>query len=138
MSMNVLTAEAGGERAQPSSQLLVRSRRDADLTVVRVAGQLDTYTVARFSQCLDKARLHRSKRVVIDLTAVTFVDSAGVRALVSASSHFTQRAVRLGLVCPQCPTLDALRACNLLMAFCVGQSVAEVHVALAASDHHLR
>lgn len=137
LSMQTLTAAAGPDQGRLTSQLLLRSRHDGGLTVLQLAGELDIYTVVRFSRGLHRA-VHRSDRVVIDLTEVTFVDSAGVRGLTSAANRFAQQAVRLGLVCPAGPTLQALRACHLLTAFCIGQTVEDTYVAMEAWDQPVR
>lgn len=51
-----------------------------DLTVCRPAGELDAYTVAQFREAL--AELGTGERVLIDLSAVPFLDSAGLGALI--------------------------------------------------------
>jgi anti-sigma B factor antagonist len=49
-------------------------------TVLRPTGELDAFTVASFRQVLSE--LAPSSSVVMDLTSVTFLDSAGLGALV--------------------------------------------------------
>ena len=56
-----------------------------DACRVQVAGEVDIETVPQLQQALEDAAASAS--VVLDLTAVTFIDSSGVRVLV----EFAQR-----------------------------------------------
>lgn len=53
-----------------------------DHVVVRPAGELDAYTVAQFREALGE--LAGTSRVLIDLSEVPFMDSAGLGALIGA------------------------------------------------------
>jgi anti-sigma B factor antagonist len=68
----------------PDGSLELETSMDADgeRTVLTVAGEVDVATVESFRHALLAAQ--RSHRVVVDLSAVTFMDSAGVNALVGA------------------------------------------------------
>lgn len=55
-------------------------------TTVHVAGELDIATVADLEQALN-ASLVRSPLVVLDLRELTFIDSGGVRTVVSCSER---------------------------------------------------
>jgi anti-anti-sigma factor len=57
-------------------------RTDGDHTVLTVGGEVDIVTVESFDEALRNAQ--RSPRVVVDLSEVTFMDSAGINALVGA------------------------------------------------------
>lgn len=54
-------------------------------TVVRVEGELDLGTAPKLSDLLE-GHAAAGKRVVLDLTACGFIDSSGLRALLSARS----------------------------------------------------
>jgi stage II sporulation protein AA (anti-sigma F factor antagonist) len=55
---------------------------EGEHTVLAVGGEVDIVTVGSFRQALLDAQ--QSSRVVVDLSGVTFMDSAGINALVGA------------------------------------------------------
>jgi anti-sigma B factor antagonist len=57
-----------------------RETHPGDIVVCRAIGELDAFTVSQLRQAL--AELASSHRLVIDLSGVTFVDSAGLGALI--------------------------------------------------------
>ena len=74
-------------------------------TVCRPVGELDAFTVSQFRQAL--AELASSPRLLIDMSGVPFVDSAGLGALIGG----IRRARELGgdvAVCCNRPTLVRL------------------------------
>ena len=73
--------------------------------VCRPVGELDAFTVSQFRQAL--AELASTPRLVIDMSSVPFVDSAGLGALIGG----IRRARELGgdvAVCCNRPTLVRL------------------------------
>ena len=64
------------------AELDTRIRVDGTQTVLSVGGEVDAATVERLRSALVDAQ--RAPRVIVDLSAVTFLDSAGVNALVGA------------------------------------------------------
>jgi anti-anti-sigma factor len=73
---------AGSDGPDSARELDITIRADGDPTVLAVGGEVDIVTVESFSQALSDAQ--RSPRVVVDLSEVTFMDSAGINALVGA------------------------------------------------------
>lgn len=59
-------------------------RGGVDSAWVQVGGELDLATAPRLVEALRDAR-HGARRVVLDLRELTFLDSAGVHAIVDAS-----------------------------------------------------
>src|SRR3954447_20492945 len=75
---------------------------ESDLDGVRlleVFGELDLATAPRLCSALDAARIHRVRRVVVDLTGVDFCDSTGLRALIGASKELRVSGGRLAIAC---------------------------------------
>jgi anti-anti-sigma factor len=94
----------------------------ADKDVVRVAltGPLDIYTVPAFRQDVDPSA-DAGGQIVIDLTGVTLIDSAGLGALVSLRNQaFRDGAGSLGLVCPQQHLRRVFELAGLRRAFSFG------------------
>jgi anti-anti-sigma factor len=74
------------------------SDRDG-VRLVEVFGELDLATAPRLCSALDAARIHRVKRLAIDLTGVDFCDSTGLRALIGASTELRVSGGRLAIAC---------------------------------------
>jgi anti-sigma B factor antagonist len=78
---------------------------DEGFTICRPVGELDAFTVSQFRQAL--AELATNRRLLIDMSGVPFVDSAGLGALIGG----IRRARELGgdvAVCCNRPTLSRL------------------------------
>src|SRR3954468_6522431 len=67
--------------------------------LLEVFGELDLATAPRLCSALDAARIHRVRRVVVDLTGVDFCDSTGLRALIGASKELRVSGGRLAIAC---------------------------------------
>lgn len=65
----------------------VQTWRHPGGVVLVVTGELDLGTTPRFEEALEKAQRAESARVVLDLTAVTFLGSPGLTALVRANER---------------------------------------------------
>jgi anti-anti-sigma factor len=63
-------------------------RPDPSTWAVTVSGELDLATAPQLEAVFEALEPARSDRVVIDLEAVTFIDSSGIRALVRAKRRF--------------------------------------------------
>ncbi|SDI32963.1 anti-anti-sigma factor [Actinokineospora alba] len=65
----------------------VQTWRHPGGVVLVVTGELDLGTAPRFEEALEQAQRAESDRVVLDLTAVTFLGSSGLSALVRANAR---------------------------------------------------
>ena len=74
-------------------------------TVCRPVGELDAYTVASFRDAL--GLLADSPRVVIDLSDVPFMDSAGLGALIGGIRRAREHGGEVAVACSR-PTLTRL------------------------------
>lgn len=101
-------------------------------TVCRPVGELDAFTVSQFRQAL--AGLVGKRRLVIDMSAVPFVDSAGLGALIGG----IRRARELGgdvAVCCNRPTLvRLLRTTGFDRIVTVAESVEEAAASLESAS----
>lgn len=92
--------------------------------VIHVSGEIDTLTAPALSEQLAQ-RLPNAPLVVLDLSAVTFLGSAGLAALVAAKDDAAQRGALLRLVCGSRIVTRALEATGLLGLFDVADGVPE-------------
>jgi anti-sigma B factor antagonist len=96
-------------QALPSFELTVE-RYDSVATVV-VSGELDLATVPRLYAAVAEHR--DAKLLVLDMTATTFIDSTGVRALVKADRRGLHSGSRLVVVVGEGPVRRVLELCEL-------------------------
>lgn len=79
---------------------------DSDgFTLCRPMGELDAYTVASFREALGELATH--PRVVIDLSEVPFMDSAGLGALIGGIRRAREHGGEVAVACSR-PTLTRL------------------------------
>ncbi len=86
-----------------------------DVVVVRVAGNLDIYTIARLRQRMARHDLSDGQ-VVLDVSDVTLIDSSGLGTLLAFANRARRSGSRLPLICR--PDLaDVLQIARLTDAF---------------------
>ena len=74
-------------------------------TLCRPMGELDAYTVTSFREALGELATH--PRVVIDLSEVPFMDSAGLGALIGGIRRAREHGGEVAVACSR-PTLTRL------------------------------
>jgi anti-sigma B factor antagonist len=62
---------------------------------VAIAGELDLATAPLLEEKLAQAEISGESSIVIDLSAVTFIDSSGLRALLDATARSLESGDRL-------------------------------------------
>lgn len=67
---------------------------------VRPSGDFDLMAVEPFDVEVDRAAVLAGDRVVVDLRALTFIDSSGLRALLAANERLAARGVSVRFVRP--------------------------------------
>ena len=83
----------------PTTLELTLSQRDGE-TVVSAAGELDVNTAPELREQLARLAADDVRRVVVDLTDVSFVDSTALSVLVSALKRLRQADGDLELASP--------------------------------------
>ena len=71
-----------------------------DVVILHQTGDLDAYTAPELRSHLHGATEGDARLVVVDLSAVTFIDSAGLGALVGAHRRMREGGGRLRIVRP--------------------------------------
>lgn len=74
-------------------------------------GVIDSHTADQLDETL--VRIGDTGDVELDLSAVTFVDSSGLRAIVAANGRLTEAGLELRLLAPQEPVRRLLAITNL-------------------------
>ncbi len=81
--------------------LVVDVHRDRDAATVRIEGEIEFATAPRLRTALLELAQHGASPVVVDLAAVSFVDSAGISLLIQAKKRFAAAGAELVLRAPQ-------------------------------------
>ena len=81
-------------------EFAVAPTRQAEGTVLAVAGEFDIATAPEFSTAVEAALQPRPAALVVDLSATTFADSSACRALVQASRACRRAGLGIEVVCP--------------------------------------
>jgi anti-sigma B factor antagonist len=100
----------GRPEPHPPFEVTVQ-RDDAALATVTVGGELDLATVPELSAAV--AQHCDARLVVLDLTAVTFMDSTGVLTLIQADRRCADSQSRLVVLAGNGPVRRVLDLCEL-------------------------
>ena len=94
------SAETPGRPARSPYSLVVElDRRDGDVVIVRVSGEIDSATAPRLSAALHRELDSRSCRMlVVDLRAVDFLGAQGIVVLDNARQHAQAYHIGFGLI----------------------------------------
>jgi anti-sigma B factor antagonist len=92
--------------------------------VVRLGGELDLYNAPVVRQALADAAETKPERLVVDLSAVSFIDSTALGVLVEARTRLENRRAFL-LAAPRVETRRALQVSGLDRHLSVHETVAE-------------
>ena len=123
-------SELPGDRArQPGSELDLACQEQADLIVLTLVGALDTYTTPGFKEYADRYD-PAEVQLVIDLAGVSFLDSAGLSALLSLRTQADRAGAQLGLVCPDPGLARLFQYTDLRPLFAFGGDLTAVRAAL--------
>jgi anti-sigma B factor antagonist len=84
------------------------------LVVVRLIGELDLTTAPQLGVCLDALRADGARDVRLDLSGLSFCDSSGISAMLTASKDWTKSGGRLSIASPQPAVRRVLEITGLL------------------------
>jgi anti-sigma B factor antagonist len=105
---------------------------DGPYTLSRPVGELDAYTVGQFREKLGEVA--KAPRLLIDLSAVPFMDSAGLGALIGGIRRAREAGGDVAVACSR-PTLTRLlHTTGFDRIVSVTESVDDAAEALAGSD----
>ncbi|ANI38453.1 STAS domain-containing protein [Mycolicibacterium vaccae] len=92
-----------------SGNFTVTPRREGDVLVLYVSGDLDVLTAPTLSTHLDVALTDAPAVVIVDITAVTFLSSAGIGLLVETHRLTERGGISLRVVADGAATSRPLR-----------------------------
>lgn len=78
--------------------LSMRSEREGDVHTLRLSGELDLATAPDVQRELEHVEATDAESIVLDLSELTFMDSTGVRLLVTAHARARADSNRLTLL----------------------------------------
>jgi anti-anti-sigma factor len=79
-------------------ELTVSSEREGDVHTICLSGELDLATADGVARELARVEASDARSIVLDLTGLTFMDSTGVRLMLSASARSRADANRLTML----------------------------------------
>lgn len=103
----------------------VTSRASGDRTVVDVTGEIDVYTAPALREELTSLIDNENTDLVVDLTAVSFMDSTGLGVLVGALKKVRTLGGDLRLVIDQEKILKVFRITALTQVFTIHPTIDE-------------
>jgi anti-anti-sigma factor len=85
-----------------------------DAVVVRLIGELDQSTTPQLEACLDTLRADGAPDIRLDLSGLSFCDSSGISAMLTASKRVRKQGGHLSIVSPQPAVRSVLEITGLL------------------------
>jgi anti-sigma B factor antagonist len=115
------------------SQLFeVRSERlHGDGGVVTVSGEVDMYTAPQMKACLLELMDGGAIRIVVDLSAVTFIDSTALGVLIGGVRRLHAAGGSMALVVASRPVERVLSITGLDRVFSINATLEDARAALA-------
>lgn len=110
----------------PSAELRLEPERKASEIIVRATGRITSSTSATLETTL-RDLVSESKRVVLDLTRVDYIDSSGLGALVSVYMHARRANCDLEIANPKQRLKDLFSRSGLAKVFTAVQDAGEKH-----------
>ena len=101
-------------------------------TLCRPVGELDAYTVGQFREAL--SGLASVDRLLIDLSSVPFMDSAGLGALIGGIRRTREQGGDVAVACSRATLTRLLHTTGFDRIVAVTESVEEAAAALTSSE----
>jgi anti-sigma B factor antagonist len=88
-------------------------RPSEDVAVVVAEGEIDIFTAPRLQEALTEALESKARRLIVDITSVSFIDSTGLSVLIASFNQLQQRGAGLGIVGSQASVMRVFRLTRL-------------------------
>ncbi len=96
----IIPDQSRAEHVIKLGQLSVRSQRDGDTHTIALAGEMDLANAPDVERELVRAESTNATAIVVDLSELTFMDSTGIRLLITAHARSREDGGRLQLIRP--------------------------------------
>jgi anti-sigma B factor antagonist len=96
------------EPSTPVADFEVTAQVSDGTAVVVISGEVDVYTAPQLRDCLRRIDADDADRVVLDLSAMTFIDSTGLGVIVGAVKRLRENGGTLTLRAPSKSTRKVL------------------------------
>jgi anti-sigma B factor antagonist len=103
--------------------------------VCRPVGELESYTVSQFRQALSEVA--SSGYLLIDLSGVTFIDSAGLGALIGGIRHTRELGGQVAVACGRPTLVRLLRTTGFDRVVTVADSLAKAAAAFSGDGREV-
>jgi anti-anti-sigma factor len=102
--------------------LTITTTQDGDRSVIAVGGEIDVHTCGELEEAVRKAYGSGGTKVVLDVAGVGFIDSSGLRSLITLQQEAAAADGTLQLRSPSRPVLRLLEVTGLTAMFPVVES----------------
>jgi anti-anti-sigma factor len=111
--------------------MTIHQRQHGNLTILQAQGRLDASSAPEADRCLAAVVAGGARQVVLDLSGVEYVSSAGLRALLSTAKRLQQAQGKLVLASPTPQTKQLLDMAGFSALIPVFDTVAAASTSLA-------
>ena len=108
-----MTLRAGAGALGDPGELSIQELRIGRRAVLAVSGEIDIATAGRICPAVAHALNAGARDIWLDLSAVTFMDSSGMHAIVAARDVAQACRASFVVICPDGPLLRVLRIAGL-------------------------
>jgi anti-sigma B factor antagonist len=112
--------------------LHIELEKREDYTICRPVGELDAYTVGQFREALGE--LASEPKLLIDMSEVPFVDSAGLGALIGGIRRARESGGDVAVCCNRPTLVRLLHTTGFDRIVTVTDTVAEAAASLTSDD----
>ncbi len=81
----------------------INAERQGGTLIAKAAGRIDGVNASDFEQSLQRAIAEDDTAVIVDLAELSYISSAGLRAVLLTAKSLTQRAAKFALCSPSKP-----------------------------------
>jgi anti-sigma B factor antagonist len=107
------STDARAESLRTAGAFTVRSERDGGTHRIAPTGELDLATAADVEAELLRVEATDAEAIVLDLSGVDFIDSSGIRLIVTADARSRADSNRLSLVRPSDGVFRVFEICGV-------------------------